>query len=103
VGLGFPARSLAFSPDGRLLATASGDGSAGLWSTETGRSIRRLDAGAEVLNALAFSPDGRILAAVGNDDDVRLWDMSELVDGTTEPQGNPSRGRGPLSHPPGMN
>ena len=72
-------RSVAFSPDGCLLATAAGDGTAGLWSVATGREIRRLDGRADVLRNVAFSPDGKTLAATGNDGDIRLWDVNDLI------------------------
>jgi WD40 repeat protein len=71
-------RSLAFSPDGRLLLTGARDGTAALWSTATGQEIRRLDGEADVLRNVAFSPDGKTLAATANDGDVRLWDMDDL-------------------------
>ncbi len=56
-----PVRALAFSPDGRLLATGSDDHAARLWDTATGREVSRL-AHAESVTHLAFSPDGRFLA-----------------------------------------
>ena len=52
-----------FSPDGRLLAAASQDGSIGLFDPRTGRKVGALGSDIEV-PALAFSPDGRVLAAL---------------------------------------
>jgi WD40 repeat protein len=69
---------VAFSRDGRLLATA-GDGAASLWSVATGRELRRLDGQAYLLGHVAFSPDGRTLVATGNDDDIRFWDLDSLI------------------------
>lgn len=74
-----PVRSLAFSPDGTLLATASGDGSARLWSVATGRERCQLETHTSILTDIAFSPDGRTLAAAANDANVRFWDLSRLV------------------------
>ncbi len=74
-----PVRSLAFSPDGILLATASGDGSASLWSVATGRERCQLETHASILTDIAFSPDGRTLVAAANDAYIRFWDLSRLV------------------------
>jgi WD40 repeat protein len=72
-------RSLAFSPDGRILATGSLDKTVRLWDTEKWRLLRTLQHDAEV-DAVAFSPNGATLA-VGTrapsrlaQPEVRLWD-----------------------------
>jgi WD40 repeat protein len=68
--------ALAYSPDGRTIASAGLDGSIEFWDSRTGR--RRgapLKAhGKDVLD-LAFSPDGRVLASGSQDKTVRLWDV----------------------------
>jgi WD40 repeat protein len=63
---------VAFSPDGRYLATAARNGVARLWEMASGRQVAAM-AHDKPLNGLAFSPDGRYLATASNDHTVRLW------------------------------
>ena len=65
---------MAFSPDGRLLATAGGDKTARLWDPATGKHLRTLTGHAYSVDGVAFSPDGRLLATASVDGMARLWD-----------------------------
>jgi WD40 repeat protein len=69
--------SLAFSPDARLLATASSDLTGGLWDTATGRRLRRYVGHTGFVRGVAFSPDGRFVATASADGTARLWNASE--------------------------
>jgi len=67
-------RSVAFSPDGSHLLTASADGTARVWDVESGEStVSMLGHTGGVFDA-ALSPDGRLVATASGDETVRLWD-----------------------------
>ena len=74
------ATRLMFSPDGRLLATATFRSSTiKLWETATGRELRDLSTGGQgamgMAPVMAFSTDSRLLAAAGANNSVTVWEV----------------------------
>lgn len=68
--------SVAFCPDGRILATASRDREIKLWDVATGKVVAVCRGHTDAVNSLAFGPDGRVLASGGDDRSIRLWDVA---------------------------
>jgi WD40 repeat protein len=67
--------TVAFSPDGKTLASGGEDRSIRIWEPATGREVRRINPAQERgVSSVAFSPDGKRLAASGWGAAVRLWD-----------------------------
>src|SRR5206468_7586326 len=67
---------VAWSLDGRLLASGSLKGWVKVWDARTGVLLHHLQAQKKYVRGLAFSPDGGLLATGGEDDTVKLWDIS---------------------------
>ncbi len=67
---------VSFSPDGKILASASSDNTVKLWDTATGKEIKTLTGHTYVIHDVSFSPDGKILASASDDKTVKLWDTA---------------------------
>jgi WD40 repeat protein len=64
---------MAFSPDGRLLATADATGRVFILDSESGALLHQWKAHTDEVLSVAFSPDGTLLATAGTDGFLRLW------------------------------
>jgi WD40 repeat protein len=74
---GAAVNAVAYSPDGKTLATGGSDGNVQLWDVGTQRQVGVLRSSShESVNSVAFSPDGRIVAAAGGDGIVRMWNVA---------------------------
>lgn len=75
-----PGEAGAFSPDGRILATAAGsddfNNGIQLWSTETGKLLGSCYGHKQPVQAMAFAPEGMTLASAAADGTIKLWNLA---------------------------
>ena len=80
--------SVAFSPDGKTLASASHDGSIKLWDGASGNNTATLRGHTSGASTLTFSPDGKSLASAGGDKIIELWDLNSRTVAVTVETGH---------------
>jgi WD40 repeat protein len=70
---------VAFSPDGKTLASAGWDNTVKLWDAATCRKLHTLEGHTDNVYSVAFSPDGMWLASGSEDHTVRVWDWRKAT------------------------
>jgi WD40 repeat protein/uncharacterized caspase-like protein len=75
-GHGKGVTQVAFSRDGRLLASSSSDNTIRIWDVAGHRELRTLSGHTANIDSLDFSPDSRLLASAGDDGSTFLWDAN---------------------------
>ncbi len=82
--------SVSFSPDGKILASASDDKIIKLWNVERGEEILTLQGHEDWISSDSFSPDGKTLASASEDQTIKLWnlDLDFLIERSCDHVGN---------------
>jgi WD40 repeat protein len=83
--------AVAWSRDGKRLASASHDKTIRVWDVAKGESVRALEGHTAAVNAVSWSPNSKLLASAGNDNSVRLWDVDDASCHSLESHAGPVR------------
>ncbi|MEH1850655.1 MAG: ribosome assembly protein 4, partial [Nostoc sp.] len=68
--------SVAYSPNGQQLASASNDKTIKIWDVSSGQLLKTLTGHSSYVNSVAYSPNGQQLASASNDKTIKIWDVS---------------------------
>jgi WD40 repeat protein len=80
-GQGNSVRSVAFTPDGKIIAASSEDGTIRFWDTATGTILAQVEGHRGGVGSIVFSADGQTLTSAGNDTTSLVWDVKRCLEG----------------------
>jgi len=67
--------SVSFGPDGKFLASGSGDKTVKVWEVGSWREVATLKGHGRAVSSVSFSPDGKFLASGSDDKTVKVWEV----------------------------
>jgi WD40 repeat protein len=70
--------SVAITPDGRHILSASADRTLKVWDFSTGRLVDTLEGHSDLVHDVAIAPDGRLAVSASRDQTLLVWDLSKL-------------------------